>query len=1171
MYQRTQSCPISQKSPSLLHKFSQFAAFVVLLCSFAFVASAQEGTIVGTVTDPSGAVVPNAKVVITNTDKNQSTDVMSNEAGQFIAPSLGIGHYRLKAEVPGFKAFEQNDIAVQVGDRLRVDIKLEVGNNKESVTVEAEAIAVKSESGEVSDVITGKELTQLATNGRSLYAMATLTAGASSNMADLSSPTSIGGDANVSFNGLRENHNLWMIDGGEADDRGGAGGLDVMPSLDAVAEFRALTSNYSAEFGLSSGGTMTMAIKSGQTSFHASAWEFDRNNALDANNYFYNLTGKKPAELRYNIFGFNVGGPVTFGNFYNKDRQKTFFFYNQEWRRQISGGGLNTTVPTAAELTGDFSAFPQIRIPTGNEINSATQAKYAAAGLALSTSASSPNYFPNNRIPVSLFNPNSVALLQAGIIPGANSQGGTKYVGGANQPVYLREEILRIDHRFNDKFSIFGHYAKDDVSQTYGTSLWCGSCNVPSVGSLLTNPAYHYVIHATYSITPTILNEVAYNQNGNVINIVPIGTFTRPSSLNIPSIFANTTNNDNRIPGIYLSNNANYDVSSWPWHNKADDYQFRDDLSWVFGSHQLKMGASWALYKKTQDLFGNTQGSFNFSGLFTQTPNSDPTKAPLIAGNSVADFLLGYASSYTQLAVQDHGQWNNVSPAVYFQDNWHVNSRLTVNLGLRWDGIPHTYEANNRMADFYPNLYNAANAAKFPTGNYNAICGPGTPGCNGVVSGGLGTSPNATLAGTTFYLNGIGIAGQGGISNGMVKNYWTNFGPRIGFAYDLRGDHKTVVRGGFGVMYERIQGNDMYNGGPNQPFSTSVTYNNVSLSNPGAALSSGSAFVNPITVGNITGLASNDYKAPVSYQYSMGVEQELAKNTVLSVSYVGNQNRHQSDARQINLPAVGSLASLNTLGGSTQYNSAVPYLGYNSILLYENAGNSHYNSLQVNLHSQLRKDLTLQVAYTASRAIDPTTGGDLYTLSNPYSRAYDFGPAPLDRTHIGLVNFIYEMPFFRNSRNMAMKSIAGGWELSGIVTMESGLPLNITLGGAQGSNGVDNGTNRPNFTGSAAYNNTRLSFFNTTGFSAPAVGQWGTLSKGLFRGPGRDNWNLSMFKQFVLNESRGSRIELRVETFNTWNHTEFNGVDTSATSGTFGQVTSMWDPRVFQLGGKFIW
>ena len=1170
MYTRTQSCPNAQPSPSLLRKFSQFAAFLFLLLSFAFVASAQEGTIVGTVTDPSGAVVPNAKLVVTNTDKNQSTDVVTNESGQFVAPSLGIGHYRVKAEVPGFKVFEQNDITLQVGDRLRVDVKLEVGTSKESVTVEAEAIAVKSESGEVSDVITGKELTQLATNGRSLYAMATLTAGASSSMSDLSSPTSIGGDATVSFNGLRENHNLWMIDGGEADDRGGAGGLDIMPSLDSVAEFRTLTSNYSADFGLSSGGTMTMAIKSGQTSLHFSAWEFDRNNALDAAPFLYHQASSVIPELRYNIFGFNVGGPVTFGKLYNKDRQKTFFFYNQEWRRQISGGGLNQPVPTAAELGGDFSALGySLLVPTATQVNGTLQNQITAAGLTLG----SP--FPGNKIPVSLFNPNSVALLQAGLFPLPNSTNGNNFVGGANQPVYLREEIVRIDHRFNDKFSIFGHYMKDDVSQSYGTSLWSGS-NVPSVGTILSNPAYHEVIHATYSITPTVLNEIAYNQNGNVINILPTGLYSRPSSVNIPSIFPGTPNTDNRIPGIYLDNYSNYDVSSWPWHNKADDYQIRDDLSWVKGSHQLKIGASWALYKKTQDLFGDTQGSFTFSGLFTGNgTNANP-------GNAVADFLLGDAASYTQLAVQDHGQWNNVSPAVYFQDNWHVSSKLTLNLGLRWDGIPHTYEANKRMSDFYPNLYNPADQPVFvPGSSGNAICGPNTPGCNGAVSPGLGTSPNPLLAGTTFYLNGIGIEGQNGIPMGMVKNYWTDFGPRVGFAYDLKGDHKTVVRGGFGIMYERVQGNDMYNGGPNQPFSTSVTYNNVNISNPGAAVATGNSFVNPITVGSITGLAYSDYKAPVSNQYSIGIERELAPNSILGISYVGNQNRHQSDARQIDLPAQSALTTLNTLpGGTNPYNTSLSYLGYSSILLYENAGNGHYNSLQVNFHSQIKRDLTLQAAYTLSRAIDPATpgagsgggSGDLYTLSDPYNRAYDNGPSPLDRTNMLLINFIYDLPFFRSTQSRALKTVAGGWTISGIVTMESGLPLNITQGGSLSNNGIASGaTNRPDFSGNISEPGTISDFFNTTGFSNPAVGSWGNLAKGAFRGPGRDNWNVSVFKSFYISQEQNRKIELHIETFNTFNHTEFQNVGTSFGSSNFGQVTSYWDPRVFQLGGKFIW
>lgn len=1132
---------------------NKLLAACVLVLAFAGLAFCQDASITGTVSDPSGAVVPGAKVTIVNTDKNQSFDVTTGASGQYTFPSLNIGHYTVKAEVSGFKSFEQNDLVLQVGDHRSVDVKLQVGNTKESVTVEAEAIAVKSESGEVSDVITNKQMSQLATNGRSIYALTTLVPGASGNMSDLNIPTPLSGNASVSFNGMRQSHNLYLIDGGEAADRGGAGGIDVMPSMDAIAEFRTNTSNYGAEYGLSSSATMTLQIKSGAKDFHAGAWEFLRNDALQGGNYFTNAAGKKTPELRQNTYGFNVSGPVTFGKLYNKERDKTFFFYNWEKRSLIQGGLVNQTVPPVSAYGGQFSSA--INMPTSDlftnsagSLTSTGQALQTATGTALSapgcgtTGKAACNVFPGNRIPTSLMNPNAVALLSAGIFPAANS--GNAFLGGNKLPTDLTEHIVRIDHRFNDKFSVFGHFLHESSSSTYGTSLW-SSDNVPTVGTVLGNPAYHAVVHATYSITPTVLNEVAYNQNGNTINIVPAGTFARPSNLNIPELFPG--NNNNRIPGIQLGGSTGtfYDVSSWPWHNKADDYQLRDDLSIVHGSHQIKMGASYALYAKTQDLFGDTQGSFKFDGSYT--------------GNDFADFLLGYAKSYTELAVQDHGIWKNKSPAAYIQDNWHVNQKLSINLGLRWDGIPHTYEENNRQSNFYTQLYDPAKAAVFVAGNNNAIS-PSSPG--------LGSSPNSILAaaGTQFYLNGIGIAGQPGIPRGLVKDAWLNFGPRVGFAYDFSGDHKTVVRGGFGAMYERIQGNDVYNLGPNQPFSASVTFNNVSLNNPNTSLTGGTLSA-PITVGGITGLTYSDYKPPVSYQYSIGVERQLAPNSVLNVSYVGNQNRHQNDYRNINVPNQSLLAGL--IGNNSSYNSVLPYRGYGTISLAENAGNGHYNGLQVGLNSQIKKNLSLNVAYTYSHASDPTTGGDLYTVSNPYNRKYDNGPSPYDRSNILVVNFIYDLPIFRSTQNHFTHTVLGGWEVAAIGTMQTGLPILLGLSGNQGNNGVSGGTNRPDLTGNVSYPGTVGSFF-TGNFALPALGAWGNMGKGTVRGPGRDNWNVSLFKSFAISEAHGSRFELRVETFNTFNHTEFNGVGTTLGNSQFGQVTSAWDPRTFQLGAKLL-
>jgi len=1165
--------------------------------------------IVGTVTDPTGAAVPNASITITNLETGLARTLTTSGNGDYVAPDLHIGRYTVRAEVAGFKVTEQKDIVLAVGDRARVDIKLQVGSNKEEVTVEAAAIAVQADTGEVSDVITGQQLSQLATNGRSMYSLISLTPGASSGQGDFQTPTPVGGDANVSFNGMRESHNLYLLDGSESSDRGGAGGSDVMPSMDAIAEFREMTSNYSAEFGLSSAATMTAVIKGGTKQYHATAWEFLRNDALDARNWF-NPSPQKVAELRFHTYGFNVGGPVDFW----KKEHKTFFFYNMEWRSLIQGQTLNQQVPFTSTYGGNFAsnlpsdtldvnkvAIPAsgLHAPCAYQISAAQQAAFATAGQALSTplivsgsptcSANSnnpinanPNLpttqpvfapFKANAIAGTLLDPNAQLLLNAGgkyggIFPAPNS--GSHFTGGSNVPTKVREEIVRVDHQFSSKFSVFGHWVDEQISQNFGTSMWSGD-NVPTAANTFGNPSFSGVIHTTYVINPTLLNEVAFNYNGNRIAILPTGTIALPSGWSGKRIFSGP-NNDARIPEIHLggATGSDYTSASWPWKNKADDYQIRDDISWTKGAHQIKMGGSWAIYKKIQDLFGNTQGSFNFNNTYT--------------GNDFADYLLGYADNYTELGVQDHGYWNNVSWAAYVQDNWRVNSRLTLNLGLRWDGVPHTYEANNRMGNFYPNLYNSANAPTFAKDG--SICGAASNGISNVgcaaASPGLGVSPNPILAGYQFYLNGIGIPGTtAGVPKGLVNNHWAAFGPRVGFAYDLTGSGKTILRGGFGTMYERIQGNDMYNAGPNVPFSTNVTTNNIQLSNPLASIAPNIGTINPaseVTVASITGLNGIQNKLPVSYQYSFGVQHALSARTVLSVAYVGNQNRHQNDYRETNLPAVSELPAIAN-GTAGSYNNLVQYLGFHSIKMSEDVQNSHYNGLQFEVHSQLKHDLSLQAAYTYSKAFDPATGnngvGDLNNVSNPYSYTYDNGPSGLDRRQIAFVNFVYDIPFLRDSSNHLLRSTIGGWQVSGILNLVSGEPLNVTLGGVGNNitNTLPNANNRPDASGSVHYVKTKVGntaqwFSPTSGFAAPAAGSFGNLPANALTQPARQNWNLSLFKSFLFSESRGSKLEFRAEFFNAFNHTEFNGVNGTFSSGQFGQVTSAHDPREIQLGLK---
>jgi hypothetical protein len=1163
-----------------VRSLSRLAVFCLFL-GLASLAFAQEATIVGTVTDPTGAAVPNVGITITSAATGQVRTLSSNDVGQFVAPSLMIGRYTVRAQASGFKVVEQKDIVLNVGDRTRVDFQMQMGTAQETITVETVPVAVQTDSGEVSQIVTGQQVSQLASNGRSFYTFVNATPGASSLQGNFSLPVPVGGDANVSINGNRPAHNIYLLDGGENLDRGGAGTFSVMPSVDSIAEFRTMTSNYSAEYGLSSAATVSSLIKSGTNSFHASAWEFLRNDAFDANDYFRNRAGQPKPELRFNLFGFNVGGPVDLW----KSDHKTFFFYNMEWRRIVQGGGVNQKVPTTSEYpgaNGDANFSSTINVPNlpASVLYRNCPGGAAPAGVV----AGSP--FPSNTIPGCMVEPNAVSLLNAGIFPADNSvdaSGNPTFVGGNNVPSNVREEIVRMDHNFNGKINVFGHFIHESILQTFGTTMWSGD-NLPTVGNTFGNPSYSGVVHMVHTISPSLLNEIAFNYNGNRINILPLGTpaLNAPSDFTFNRIFPGPNVSD-RIPTINLStgSGAQY-TSNWtPWVNKADDYQIRDDISWTKGSHQLKMGFSWALYKKIQDLFASTQGNFQFDGSFS--------------GDSFADYLLGFSQQYQEDAVHDSGRWNNVSWAAYFQDNWRATKRLTLNLGLRWDGVPHTYEANHRTSNFYPGLYDPAQAATFNSSG-NICSGPTDPGCT-AASPGLGTSPNSILAGLQFYLNGIGFDGVGSIPKGLVDNHWAAFGPRIGFAYDLTGSGKTVIRGGFGTMYERIQGNDMYNAGPNVPFSASLTVNTagdinngIMLADPHQTTGGGTTPPAPIVVAGITGLNRSMYELPVSYQYSVGVQEQLGSRTVLSVSYVGNQNRHQSEWSETNLPAASNLPCLtdSTLctGGSLSYNGVVPYLGFHSIRLAQNDGNAHYNSLQVSWRGKVKQDLDFQFGYTLARAEDPTTGNggngyDLNNVSNPYlGWRYDFGPSPFDREHVAFVNFVYDIPLLRNSSSRALKTAFGGWQVSGIVTMQSGAPIDITYtANSEGAgfhknvaNVVPNTRNRPDLTGTISYPHKVGEWFDPAAFSAPATGTWGNLSHAALRGPGRQNWNLSVFKNFNFTER--ARLEFRVETFNTWNHTQFRGdiqgggISTALGASDFGQVTAAFDPRQIQFGLK---
>jgi len=1180
--------------PSLAKWFRKrhVIALVAIILGISFQAFGQQAaTIVGTVTDPSGAVVPNVTITITNTATGVTKTTPTNEAGQYVFPDIQIGRYDVKGTAQGFKTQERKGVVLNANDRVRVDFQLAVGAATETVTVEASAINLQTESGEQSSLVDSKQITELATKNRTIYSYASLTTGASNLNPDTQVPVPVGGaSGNISFNGNRPGHNLYLLDGGENSDRGGAGSSSVLPSMDAIAETQVLTSNYSAEYGLSSGGTISSVTKSGTNKYHASAWEFFQNDALQARNFFNPPPGKI-AEFRYNVFGFNGGGPVPGLN------HKLFFFYNMEWRKLVNGTQINQTVPQPDTYGGNFSGFVPadvtdkagadngkaipfsgLHAPCANQLSPALQAAWVATGQAFSTPDASGSCAPNanapiaqnptfaalngNALPSVLLDANAKALLTAGgkyggIFPAPTN--GNQFQQPVSVPNNLREEITRIDYNATSKLTMYGTFIAEQVAQNLVTSMWSGD-NVPSVGNTFGNPSYAGVFHTAYVIRPNLLNEASFNYNGNRIHILPSGLVSAPSGFTFAPFFPHTgdgANVQNRIPSIQLngSTGSNYTVNWMPWNNLADSYQLRDDVSWTKGRHQLKMGGGWLLYKKTQDWFKNTQGNFQFNGRFT--------------GNDFADYLLGYASNYSEDAIKSAGHWNNVSWALYVQDNFRVNNRLTLNLGLRWDGIPHTYEANNKMNNFYTALYNSSNAAILNPGN----------GSVSSTSPGLGTSPDAALPGK-FYVNGIGTCGLNGIPKGCVNGDWLNFGPRLGFAYDLSGNGKTVIRGGYALMYERIQGNDVYNNAGTVPLAATVGFNNVSLSNATQDLRSGLVNAGAIPVNNVTVLDRNNYKSPISSQFSLGVQHSIGKS-VLDVKYVGSQNRHQNYYAEINLAPYSSLPGLLTT--TSNYNASVPYLGYRDIRMAVNEANGDYNSLQASMRGSFKTDLQYQVGYTYSHTNDAgsqgSSAGDLGNISNPYvGWKYDFGPSDYDHHQIFFTNFVYDIPFLKNSDSKALKTALGGWEISGIVAAQSGAPLNIGTTGSSNvgvASLVPNTSNRPNQTGTSANNpHTVKQWFDTSIYTAPAAGTWGNAKRNSVWGPGRDNWNLSLFKNFWFNQERGSNLQFRAEFFNVWNHTQFignqsqGGISRSFGASNFGAVTSAYDPRTIQLALK---
>lgn len=1106
------------------------------------------------------------QVTIANEAQGFNRTESTNNQGFFSFPDLTPGTYDLTVKSAGFRQYKQNGITLNSGEQRNAGIiSLKIGETTDSVTVTADAISLNTVSGEKASSMNANELNDLALRGRDVFDAVSLMAGVvdTSDGRDAPGPTSIG---NIFIAGGRNDQKNMTVDGVTNLDTGSNGSVHSMPSMDSVQELKVLSSNYGAEYGRNSGGTITVITKGGAKQFHGSDSWYYRHEDLNANDFFSNKAGRQRTPYRYNINGYVISGPVLIPKMRSLS-EKLFFFWSQEFQHQRVAYGTRTiTVPTALERNGDFSNSRDVngRIITIND-----PLNKNAAGTA--------QPFPGNTIP-----PNRVAKIGRsilGIFPMPNYTDPnptnayqwnffTSEAGGYNR----RTEILRMDYQVNSKWQTYFRLSNNTDLQHAAYGLWVnGSLNFDLTPISFGQPGRGATFHSTNTISPTIFNEFIAGASQNTLTYTPddLAKVDRTATgITIPQRNA-SLNPLNLIPNMSfggIANAANPSLSNGtPYFNRNTIYSFVDNLSKIWKTHTFKVGGYMELTRKVQFADAAVRGSFVF--------NNDSLN-PLNSNNAYASAILGNYTTYAEATGRPKGDYRFQNSEFFVQDTWKVNNRLSLDLGLRFYHDPPQYDNHHQLASFSPSAYTAANAPYLLRPGFDANGKRSALGPNGQVY-------PAALIGSFF--PGVGNPADGELIGGVNGNPAGQYtipklalAPRIGFAFAL--NNKTVIRGGAGVFYDRLEGNPTMNTLASPPTIFTPTQYYGSISDIQTQLSSG--LLAPS--GTIYSLASVGHN-PTTYNYSLNVQRILGRGSFVEVSYVGNINRHQIWSRNINpVPLGANYAALHPeFRDPTNTNNALPanferpYAGYGDIFLYEFAANSNYNSLQTSFNQNLGKRFTLGGSYTFSKVLDTSDGYS--NAVDPFykPRNWNYGPAGFDRTQVFTLRYTYRMPnapafvSFKPAR-----FVTDGWVISGITRIMTGAPLTPSYS-------LTNGTD---YTGSASAS-TRPTVVDPSAppesrFGPPVyvanVPTLGNVGKGIIRGPGTNNWDISMYKDLKFTERL--RGQLRLESYNTLNHTQFSGIDSSVKftdrNGTsninplFMRGTSARPPRRLQLGVK---
>src|SRR5262245_26916996 len=1182
-----------------MQRIIRFSSLFVLALAMATVVAAQttSGSIAGNITDPNQAAVSNATVKISDESKSFTLSATTDVEGRFVFPQVPPGTYKLSVEASGFKKLERTGILLVANDKLTLgDIIVQVGATSETVTVTAEATLVQAESAERSYAVQGEVVRNIAVNGRNFAALASIAAG----LVTTTNNGTAGDITNISANGLRTSANNLQIDGVATVDTGNNGQM-VQVTLDAIAEFKVLTSDYQAEYGRSAGAQISAVTRSGTRDFHGSFYAFRRHDGMNANTWINNRNSTTTSQvnkprLDQRDIGYTIGGPVWIPKLFNENKDKVFFFFNQERQKRLTppAGPTRVTVPTLLERAGDFSKSVDNQ---GNPFPYIWDPDKKAKGIPCSASNTSGCFQDENgvvgRIPLgSLYQP-GLNILKIYPLPNASGKD-FNYITEEPTSAPQRQDLIRGDWNITNNWRANGKflYYKNSPVQPYGSFVL--GTNLPDYATRFPNNRYGVTGTVTGSLNPTTVLEVTFGQSHNFIDILPNNPKFNRKDLNltgIPLLYNDAVQLNLPAQFVFnggrISNGPNIGSNNAPFHNFNTTRDWAASLSKIRGAHNFKFGFFWQNSFKPQSSFANNNGVYNFV---------NEGSNPLDTGFGFANAAIGVYNTFTQASGYFTGQYRYNNVEWYAQDNWKLTDRVTLDYGMRFYWIQQQFDESSQTANFLPDQYRAADAPRLYRPGKDAT---GARVGKDPVTGQIvaATYIGRIVPNTGKLTNGVLQAGKG-IEQGLYRTRGVHIAPRFGFAYDVFGGQRMVVRSEAGVFYDRPRGNTVFDLVQNPPTTIQQTLFFRKISEVGT----GQVLLAPPSLVAI----DREGKIPTTYAYNLGAQYKLPFESVLDLSYVGTSGQHLLQRRSINAPSYGAAYLAQNQDPTAPASATVPgaralpvdllrpYQGFGQIQYIEPSTSSNYHSLQASLNRRFSRGLLMGVNYTWSKALG-TQSNDLPGITGvgaPHildNRRANYGPLDFDRRNNFSVNWVYELPKATGRR--ALGYALNDWQLSGIYRYGTGQPYNlgINVSGISaytltGTQNVESARIVMLKDPGSGHSSDPYHMFDATAFALPTPGSTSFESgrNFLYRSP-INSLDLSLAKRFRFKE----RAELRfqIDAFNAFNHTQFNNVGLTfngalgATTPTnlaaegsnptgFGGVSTVRPPRNLQLSAR---